>query len=180
MTPTTRSATLDILTRAHDYIEMEYKQWCDTYAYDFLHCLADLECPTKLIPYTKERSEYQHQLTVQYLKEAYPNLIPKLNPYLVTFTHNPNSKHSKEQFKKAVIKQLSRKIFSEGKYAFEHEDTNIHCHALVMPTHGLTQTNFTMFTREHGYIKLDKVTKDNGIEEYISKESTPIVFQNSK
>lgn len=95
--------------------------------------------------------------------------------YLLTFTSN--EKLPKESFKHAVIKQLEREIFSKVKYVFEHEDTNIHCHAYVTATHTLNKDNFKSHIRKYGNMDLRHIKTDNGIDEYISKENTPITLK---
>lgn len=103
-----------------------------------------------------------HGITKQY----------KSRKYLITFTYNPNSGYTKESFKQAVIKQLNRKTIEEAHYAFEHEETNIHCHALVTSTHPLSKANFHSHSRKYGNIDLKSVQNDNGIIDYISKETS--------
>lgn len=93
--------------------------------------------------------------------------------YLITFTRNPNTQLSKEDFKQAVVKQLQRKIIYNGEYSFEHEDTNIHCHAYVIATHALSKSNFNSHIRKFGNIDVTRVTHDHGVKDYISKESLP-------
>lgn len=95
--------------------------------------------------------------------------------YLLTFTSN--EKLPKESFKHAVVKQLEREIFSKVKYVFEHEDTNIHCHAYVTATHTINKDNFKSHIRKFGNMDIKHVKTDNGIEEYISKENTPITLK---
>ncbi len=95
--------------------------------------------------------------------------------YFLTFTSN--EKLPKESFKHAVVKQLEREIFSKVKYVFEHEDTNIHCHAYVTATHTINKDNFKSHIRKFGNMDIKHVKTDNGIEEYISKENTPITLK---
>lgn len=91
--------------------------------------------------------------------------------YFITFTYNPSCKYSKEEFKKAVEKQLKRGIFSSYKHVFEHEDSNIHAHALVHSKHRLNKDNFKSHARKYGYVDIKSVKEDNGIEEYLTKEN---------
>jgi len=97
--------------------------------------------------------------------------------YLVTFTRNPNTKYTLAQWRAAVHKQIKRDIFLKGHYAFEHEDTNIHCHVLALST-GMAKSNFAPFIRKFGNIDLRSVGKDNGIMEYIGKENEIVSFDN--
>lgn len=98
------------------------------------------------------------------------------NRYLITFTSNNSV--GLDLWKQAVEAQLSRKIFAGGKYAYEHEETNVHCHAFVNATHTLNKSNFKMFERKYGYIDLKHVHNDNGIDDYISKEGEVREFKN--
>lgn len=107
-------------------------------------------------------------------KKEYPQ-----RRYLLTFTFNPNTQYTKEEFKSAVIKQLQRKVIAEGSYAFEHEDSNIHCHALVTSTHPLTKSNFNSHIRKFGHMDIKSITEDNGILDYITKEATAVAINSS-
>ena len=95
-----------------------------------------------------------------------------LNKYLITFTHN--NEHDKSSFSSAVIKQLNRAVFSSVLYAFEHQETNLHCHAICESRFKLDKSHFKSHIKKHGSVDIATVKKDNGLEEYISKESTPI------
>lgn len=97
--------------------------------------------------------------------------------YLVTFTRNPNSKYTVEQWRQAVLKQLKRHVFIKGDYAFEHEDTNIHCHAYVT-SKGIHKTNFESFAHNYGHVDIKTVKQDNGIHAYIGKENEIKSFVN--
>lgn len=94
--------------------------------------------------------------------------------YLVTFTYDPKKGNTPEQFKTAVVKQLNR-AWDNVKYAFEHEDTNIHCHAIIeYAKTGINKTNFDSHIRKYGNVDVRLISRDNGLEEYISKEN-PII-----
>lgn len=95
--------------------------------------------------------------------------------YIITFTWN--QRLPKESFKHAVVKQLNRTIFSKVTYVFEHEDTNIHCHAYVTATHTLNKENFKSHAEKFGFVDVKHSSKDNGIMDYISKENTPIILK---
>lgn len=91
------------------------------------------------------------------------------NKYFITFTHNNNT--PKDDFKKAVEKQLERKIFTHVEYAFEHEETNIHCHAIVESKFTLNSLNFKSHSTKHGYVQIKIIKHDNGLQDYINKEN---------
>lgn len=93
--------------------------------------------------------------------------------YLVTFTFDPKKDNTKEQFKAGVLKQLSR-AWDHVQYAFEHEDSNIHCHSVITTTHRITAKNFDSHQRKYGHVDVRLVKIDNGLAEYISKES-PVI-----
>lgn len=89
--------------------------------------------------------------------------------YFLTFTWNNSV--DKTLFKQAVEKQLTRSIILTGRYSFEHEDTNIHCHAYVQTNHRLSKANFASHSRKYGFVDIKRVTKDNGVNSYMSKEN---------
>jgi len=96
---------------------------------------------------------------------------PVTTKYLVTFTRNPNTLKTVKEWKQAVEKQLSKTWFKNWDAVYEHESTNIHCHALIEPEHNITATNFTSFIKQYGKVDIVRVTHDNGIQQYMSKEN---------
>ena len=158
-----------------------YEDYCRSiHARRFLQPFLDLpysERPSFLdtVPeYTSWQLQNHKQLYKDFTKLFSPNKKSyKSVRYFITFTYNPSSGKTKEEFKSATLKQLSRKIFTSVTYAFEHEDSNIHCHAIAVSTHHLSQSNFTSHIRKFGHVDIKHVTTDNGLLDYISKESTP-------
>lgn len=69
------------------------------------------------------------------------------------------------------MKQLNREIFTSVQYAIEHPDDNIHFHSICESVHDLTVAHFKSHIRKFGNIKIQRVIHDNGLLEYISKES---------
>jgi len=99
-----------------------------------------------------------------------------VNPmYLITFTHNQTT--DKAIFRAAVIKQLNRSIFLQVRFAEEHKDTNYHLHAICTSKFNLNKDNFKSHARKYGHVDVRHVTKDNGLDEYISKESEIIILR---
>jgi len=99
-----------------------------------------------------------------------------VNPmYLITFTHNQTT--DKALFRAAVIKQLNRSIFLQVRFAEEHKDTNYHLHAICTSKFNLNKDNFKSHARKYGHVDVRHVTQDNGLDEYISKESEIIILR---
>lgn len=99
------------------------------------------------------------------------------NKYFITFTYNPSTE--REAFIPAVIKQLQREIHLHVHYCIEHEDTNIHVHALVESQQGvsLTADRYKSHARKHGHVRVDHIKQNNGIEQYMEKENKPIFLK---
>jgi len=91
------------------------------------------------------------------------------NKYLITFTYNNSS--SKDAFKAAVQKQMARAIFSHTEFSFEHEESNIHCHAIVESRFTLNASNFKSHSTKYGFVQVKRVYADNGLSDYINKEN---------
>lgn len=102
--------------------------------------------------------------------------------YLLTMTTTPANREkglTEARFRALVEGQITTKTYQKARYAVEHADTNMHAHALVTTTSKLTARNFTgppdrkkpSFTDQTGMVKIDLVKKDNGIDQYISKET---------
>lgn len=100
----------------------------------------------------------------------------KVSKYFVTFTKDPSKGTPISEWKDAVEKQLSKKWFAHWVAVYEHEDTNIHCHALITPEHNLHKDHFKMFAQKYGYVDVKRVHNDNGITEYMQKENK--IFKN--
>jgi len=100
--------------------------------------------------------------------------------YFVTFTKDPKKGHTTEEWKKAVLKQIQRKTFTNYCYCYEHQDTNLHCHAVLSTPHTINATNFASFAKNYGIVLIPKhEVIDNGLERYMTKEN-PIVFKDPK
>lgn len=93
--------------------------------------------------------------------------------YLLTFTRNPNSNKTLPQWYARVYKELQRQTFSNVTLAIEHPTTNIHIHAVVDANKPISKTLFKVFARDYGYTDTRRVNIDNGLIDYISKESDP-------
>lgn len=93
--------------------------------------------------------------------------------YILTFTRDPKKGVPETTWKDAAFKQLHKTWFQRPiKYVYEHEDTNLHMHAHVK-TEGryITKDNFKMFNEKYGLVLIRECGKDNGIEDYMSKEN---------
>lgn len=96
--------------------------------------------------------------------------------FIITFTKRPDVRF--EFFKNQVIRQLARKVFNSGKYAFEHVATNAHCHAYVESPFNLCKSHFAHIEKVCGFVDIKRVGWNNGVEEYISKENDYVSFEN--
>lgn len=119
-------------------------------------------------------ADFEHNLTIMSVfnqANAHKKSVSgSSHKYLITFTHAPTLS-TKEQFKASVIKQLARAIFSFTEHVFEHEDTNIHCHAICESRFTLNATNFKSHATKHGFVQVKTVKQDNGLSDYINKEN---------
>jgi len=97
---------------------------------------------------------------------------------LLTFTWNSESCADRQAFKKGIIAVITqRTTWKDYYYSFEHEDTNIHCHAVVnCGTNRLDKSHLKSTERKYGTVRVDAINTDNGLEEYLSKEN-PIVYK---
>ncbi len=86
--------------------------------------------------------------------------------YLLTLTYDP--KVTKVYWFSRLLSTLQRKFINSFECALEHLDSNLHAHAYVLSSKHLRKRDFSKFP---GFIKIDKITKDNGIMDYISKEN---------
>jgi len=100
--------------------------------------------------------------------------------HLITFTRNPNSNYSIEQFKKSCEQQIARNLFACVKYTSEHHDTNIHYHAWVTTKYSITKKRFEAHSKKHGNVDVRKPGKDNGIDSYFTKENTILYLVDQK
>lgn len=86
--------------------------------------------------------------------------------YLVTFTKSPQLSFS--DWLHSLQKQLKKKFILSYKAGVEHLDTNPHCHVLMESKERITKRKFSKFPC---FIDLRRVKVDNGVEDYIGKES---------
>jgi len=100
--------------------------------------------------------------------------------HLITFTRNPNSNYSVEQFKQSCEHQIARNLFACVKYTSEHHDTNIHYHAWVTTKYSITIKRFEAHSKKHGTVNVQPPGTDNGIDSYFSKENEIIYLVDSQ
>lgn len=97
--------------------------------------------------------------------------------YLVTFTVDRKKVPdlTKPQFAAIIEKQLSRRTLYEAAYAIEHEHTNMHAHCRILSWQTLSTPakQWSYMANNIGRVDQRAVRKDNGIMDYISKESIP-------
>ena len=93
-------------------------------------------------------------------------IMSESRPYLLTLTRDPSV--TKDYWFKRVCGVLSRKFVVSFQASLEHINENIHCHVYCHSSKYLRKRDFQKFP---GFVKIDKITKDNGITDYISKEN---------
>ncbi len=93
------------------------------------------------------------------------------NWYIVTFTYNPNSRYDKLEWLRRVNKEVHRYyVLDSSRFALEHMDTNIHCHAVMETSKRISKVLFKIFNRDYGYVDLRRINVDNDPINYIEKE----------
>lgn len=97
--------------------------------------------------------------------------------YILTFTRNPNSRKNLKQWYERILKELKRKTYKCNALAIEHPDSNIHCHAIIDSSKPISHTLFEVFKRDYGNIDLKRINIDNGVTDYIAKETDPITLE---
>ena len=98
--------------------------------------------------------------------------------YLITFTHNPNSRYNVIEWLHRVTKEIGRSVFSGARASLEHIGSNIHCHMVVQSKVTLARYNpkksnrfyFKVFKRDYGHVDIQRLTINNGFEQYIEKD----------
>lgn len=110
--------------------------------------------------------------------KCFPPPKPQAGYYFLTFTRDPK-KCTVEEWKKGMARTLKHKSLGKGKYAYEHEDTNIHCHVYAQCEQTPSPAKFESFTKRYGLIHCSKkINVDNGIEAYIGKENEVFSYDN--
>jgi len=90
---------------------------------------------------------------------------PKLGgTYLVTFTRDPSV--TIVNWWKQLLRAL--RLHSYKAATIEHADSNIHCHAIIESKVNLSKDRYKAFKSR---IDFRKISTDNGVEEYLSKEN---------
>ncbi len=93
------------------------------------------------------------------------------NWYIVTFTYNPNSRYDKIQWLRRVNKEIHRYyVLDSSRFALEHIDTNIHCHAVTECSKPIAKSLYNVFNRDYGFVDIRRINVDNDPIAYIEKE----------
>lgn len=100
--------------------------------------------------------------------------------YLITFTRNPSSRFSPDEWLTRVKRELKKTFIITVKAVLEHPDTNMHVHAIVTTNRliarvvpGKKHQHFYAFVRDYGHVDIQRINVDNGVENYIAKEAKP-------
>lgn len=100
--------------------------------------------------------------------------------YLLTFTRNPNSKYTFDDWIHRIQLELSKNFIVDHSCCLENLDTNVHVHSIIEVNKPIAKNQFKVFQRDYGYVDLRRVNVDNGVEQYITKnypKNTPIKKQ---
>lgn len=89
--------------------------------------------------------------------------------YLLTLTRDSKVATQLEWFDD-VVELLELKMHNFIAGSIEHIESNIHCHAMVSSKHNIDKSRYKKFIQKHR-IDCRKISKDNGISEYIGKEN---------
>lgn len=91
--------------------------------------------------------------------------------YFITFTKRDEI--NSEKFKKRIAFELQRKHVVSFKVCFEHEDQNLHAHALVESNKYLRKNDtFKTYMRNYGFVDLQKVRNEAAVDLYLQKENS--------
>lgn len=92
----------------------------------------------------------------------------KIRSYLVTFTYNNVA--DRADWSNRIIIELSKKGILTSCYSLEHEETNMHAHALITSSYKKTHRDFELFKRKFGSVDVRLIGTDNGVQDYMEKE----------
>lgn len=90
--------------------------------------------------------------------------------YLVTFTRNPNSRYSYEDWIFRIKKECMKNFVVSVKVVKENADSNVHVHAVMLTNKRITKREFKVFNRDYGYVDVRRIKSDNGVMGYIEKD----------
>lgn len=150
------------------------------YVYYCKECMESLERMFSNPPPTQKELDQIAMDPIGYWKrKKRANSHPDGYRYFITFSPDPKKleKHGLEAWKACLRKQLDKTCITSFKAAYEHKETNIHLHAIVNANRQLVKRNFKVHMTKFGFVDLKSVRYDNGMEEYITKE-TDILIEN--
>lgn len=106
---------------------------------------------------------------LQELRYNPPSFAPKSITYFLTIT----CAIPKQQWYTKLLKLLGSKQFIAFDASIEHIQSNIHCHVKVITKYAnLSKDKFKAWYKEkNGLIDIRRILKDNGIQDYQSKEN---------
>lgn len=161
--------------------------------------------PDPFLPYHElsfvKRMRTFHDRNTTCCRNCYQPPPPKVKDqseyhrYFLTLTWNRKA-CTEAEWRDACDLFLQSKLFKHGVYAYEtgSKGNNPHCHLFAFcqsklchnakdPKHPIEKykgtSHLKKFNYKYGFIKFEVVTKDNGIENYISKESPKQYFSNT-
>ena len=80
--------------------------------------------------------------------------------------------HDLGKFKKRIAFELQRKFVVSFKVCFEHEDSNLHAHAVVESNRHLRKKDmFKTYLNNYGFIDMQLVRSEEAVNQYLEKES---------
>jgi len=126
-----------------------------------------------------ERVLYPEQLKLYGTPPPPPPKVYKPVRYLLTFTVDPKNNIDFLKFQWWCMKEAEKAIFLTVKMAYEHVNTNMHCHMDALckkPISFGPKGNFASYERNVGIIlHRGPIKKDNGIQTYLDKEAEEIL-----
>lgn len=107
-----------------------------------------------------------HKSQIAYLKQKHATY-----KYMVTFTCRPDARvGSKEFLESQAYRECLGVILFQ--YCIEHEDSNLHYHAIIHTTKPLLKSSFKWWVEHRGHVKIDKITPgtDGNTNSYTLKD----------
>jgi len=89
--------------------------------------------------------------------------------YFITFTKR--NEIDAKKFKKRIAFELQRKFVVSFSVCFEHEDTNLHAHAIIESSRHLRKANdFKTYLNNYGFLDIQMVRNEAAVQQYLEKD----------
>lgn len=144
-------------------------KFCGDETHSVLNCCA--ECLPQ--PADKEELDFLVENPQEWYRQRMANQPPR-HTYLVTFTKAADVDIDK--WKQRLKFEMSRKFVTSFSLVIEHEDGNIHAHAKIKSTKYIKKSReYRSYIKAYGFVDVKNVKFDNGVDEYLAKECTPVI-----